>query len=61
VPAAALIELAQIREEPVHGGIEVCGLFCDSFAELLQIAIHGDCVASDSDMPIRIERFATRA
>ncbi len=42
VPAAALIKLAEIREEPVHGGIEVCGLFCDAFAELLQIAIHGD-------------------
>jgi hypothetical protein len=45
----------------VHGCIEVCGLFCDAFAELLQIAIHGDCIAPDSDMPMRVERFVTRA
>ena len=60
VPAAALIERAQIRKEPVHGCIEVCGMFCDSFAELLQITVHGDCIASDSDMPTRIGEFATR-
>jgi hypothetical protein len=52
--AAALIELAQIREEAVHGGIEVCRLFCDSFPELLEVTIHGDSIAPGSDMPMAI-------
>jgi hypothetical protein len=42
VPAAALVELTQIGEESIHGGIEVGCLFCNPFPELLEIAIHGD-------------------
>jgi len=40
VPTTALVELTQIGEESIHGSIEVCRLFCNSFPKLLEIAIH---------------------
>jgi hypothetical protein len=32
-PAAPYVEVAQIREEPMQGGIEMRGLFCDSLTQ----------------------------
>jgi len=36
----------------MHGCIEVCCLFRNPLTQLLELAIHGDCIASNSDMPI---------
>ena len=46
MPAAALVELAQIGEQAMHGGIEVRRLFRNPLPQLLELAIHGDCIAS---------------
>jgi hypothetical protein len=40
VPPTALVELAQIGEQPVHGRIEVCRLFGDPFPQLIQLTVH---------------------
>jgi hypothetical protein len=42
VPTAALVELTQIGEEAIHGGIEVCRLFRNPLPQLLEITIHDD-------------------
>jgi hypothetical protein len=34
----------------IHGGIEVRRLFRDPLPQLLELAVHGDCIACDPDM-----------
>jgi hypothetical protein len=34
----------------MHGGIEMSCLFRDPFTQLIELAIHGDCISSDSDI-----------
>src|SRR6185436_13689887 len=51
VPAAALVELTQVGKESIHGCIEVCRLFRNPLSQLLEITIHGVCLAHDSDIP----------
>jgi hypothetical protein len=53
MPATARIERAQIGEQPMHRGIEVCRLLGDPLAQLLQFAIHDDLLSSDSDIAPR--------
>jgi len=54
MPATARIELAQIGEQPMHRGIEVCRLLGDPLAQLVQLAIHDDVLSSDSDNTARV-------
>jgi hypothetical protein len=49
VPATALVELAQIGEEPMHGRIEVRRLFRDSLTQLLELSVHEDTISRHSD------------
>jgi hypothetical protein len=44
----------------MHGGIEVRRLFRNPLTQLLELAIHDDCIASNPDMPIRIGELAAR-
>ena len=52
VPATALVELAQIGQEPMRRRIEVCGLFCDPLAQLIELSVHDDLLPHGSDIPI---------
>jgi hypothetical protein len=61
MPATARIELAQIGEQPMHRGIEVGCLLGDPLAQLLQLAIHDDCISSRSDNRRRAHLDATAA
>jgi hypothetical protein len=40
VPATALVELAQIDEQSMHGGIEVCRLFGNPLPQLIELTVH---------------------
>jgi hypothetical protein len=42
VPAAALIELAQIGQQPMRRRVEVCGQFGDPLAQLIELSIHDE-------------------
>jgi hypothetical protein len=50
VPAAARVELAQIGEQAMHGGIDVRGLFRNPLPQLLELAIHRDWIAHEPDI-----------
>ena len=50
VPPAALVELAQIDQQAMRGRIQMRGLLCNPFAQLLELTVHADYVSSRSDM-----------
>jgi hypothetical protein len=50
MPSAALIELAQVREHPVHGCIKMRCLLCDPLTQLFELTVHVDCISSTSDI-----------
>jgi hypothetical protein len=60
VPTAALVELTEISEQSMQGGVEVRRLFRNPLPQLLKLAIHDDCIASSSDMPIRSSSYCTQ-
>jgi hypothetical protein len=42
VPATALIELAQIGQEPMRRRVEVRGQFSDPLAQPIELSIHAE-------------------
>src|SRR6185503_6486380 len=52
MPSAALIELAQIGQQTMHGGIQMRRLLGDAFAELFELTIHIECISLESDIVV---------
>jgi hypothetical protein len=50
VPAAALIELAEVCQQAMHRCIEVRRHLRDSLAEQFEFSIHGESISFDSDI-----------
>jgi hypothetical protein len=54
VPATARVELTQIGEQPMHRSIKVRRLLGDPLAQLIQLAMHDDCISFQYDIASRV-------
>jgi hypothetical protein len=56
-PAASLVELAQIYQQPIDRSVKVRCLFRDPFAQLIQLAVHDAFISFESDTSDHQQRF----
>jgi hypothetical protein len=50
MPSAPFVELAQVDQQPMRCGIEMRCLFRDPFIQLIELAVHDDCISPESDI-----------